>query len=134
MHFPSEKDDWKTFEKNNVTTAPNILYCEKYILLMFQTKLKLLKTNYLLMIPNGKVWHYLAVKELLPLLKWITPWWFLLSELSSFFCRWEKNSNHIKKYVKIFNMRIFNVITPSEDTKVLEFNQCQRSDTAPFII
>ena len=69
MHFPSEKDDWKTFEKNNVTTASNILYCEKYILLMFQTKLKLLKTNYLLMIPNGKVWHYLAVKELLPLLK-----------------------------------------------------------------
>ena len=33
MNFPSEKDDWKFFEKNNVTIAPNVLYAkkEKYI-------------------------------------------------------------------------------------------------------
>ena len=26
---PSEKNDWKKFEKNNVTTAVNILYAKK---------------------------------------------------------------------------------------------------------
>ena len=38
INFPSEKDDWKNFEKNNVTIALNILSAkkEKNILLMFQ--------------------------------------------------------------------------------------------------
>ena len=37
MNFPSEKDDWKKFEKNNGTIALNVLYAkkEKYILLIF---------------------------------------------------------------------------------------------------
>ena len=26
INFPSQKDDWKKFEKNNVTIAHNILY------------------------------------------------------------------------------------------------------------
>ena len=29
MNFPSEKDDWKKFEKNNVTIAVNALYAIK---------------------------------------------------------------------------------------------------------
>ena len=29
MKFPSEKDDQKKFEKNNVTVALNILYAKK---------------------------------------------------------------------------------------------------------
>ena len=29
INFPSEKDDWKTFEKNNVTIAFNVLYAKK---------------------------------------------------------------------------------------------------------
>ena len=32
------------------------------------------------------------------------------------------------------NKDFFNVIMPFEDTKILEFNQCQKSDKAPFII
>ena len=38
INFPSEKDDWKKIEKNDVTIALNVLYAkkEKYILLMFQ--------------------------------------------------------------------------------------------------
>ena len=28
IHFPSEKDDWKKFEKNNVTITLNVLYAE----------------------------------------------------------------------------------------------------------
>ena len=29
INFQSEKDDWRTFEKNNVTTAVNVLYAKK---------------------------------------------------------------------------------------------------------
>ena len=29
INFPSEKDDWKKFEKNNVTIALNVLYVKK---------------------------------------------------------------------------------------------------------
>ena len=29
--FPSEKDDWKKIEKNNVTFALNVLHAKKYI-------------------------------------------------------------------------------------------------------
>ena len=29
INFPSEKDDWKKFEKNNLTIALNILYTKK---------------------------------------------------------------------------------------------------------
>ena len=29
INFPPEKDDWKKFEKNNVTIALNILYAKK---------------------------------------------------------------------------------------------------------
>ena len=37
INLPSEKDNWKKFEKNNVTIALNVLYAKKkiYILLMF---------------------------------------------------------------------------------------------------
>ena len=29
ISFPSQKDDWKKFEKNNVTIALNILYAKR---------------------------------------------------------------------------------------------------------
>ena len=29
INFPSEKDDWKIFEKNNVTIALNVFYAKK---------------------------------------------------------------------------------------------------------
>ena len=29
IYFPSKKDDWKKFEKNNVTIALNVLYAKK---------------------------------------------------------------------------------------------------------
>ena len=39
INFPSEKDDWKKIEKNNVTIALNVFYVnkrKKYTLCMFQ--------------------------------------------------------------------------------------------------
>ena len=44
------------------------------------------------------------------------------------------NLNRIKDYVKIKIFEIFNIIRPSEDTKILEFNQYQKSDKAPLIV
>ena len=32
------------------------------------------------------------------------------------------------------NKDLCNVVMPSEDSKILEFNQCQNFDKAPFII
>ena len=47
INFQSEKDDWRTFEKNNVTTAVNVLYAkkEKNILLMFQNIIHIVKNK-----------------------------------------------------------------------------------------
>ena len=39
INFPSEKDDWKKIEKNNVTVALNVLYVnkrKKHTLYIFQ--------------------------------------------------------------------------------------------------
>ena len=40
--------------------------------------------------------------------------------------------NHIKKVCE--NKDFCNVIIPSQDTKILEFNQYQKSDKGPFVI
>ena len=55
----------------------------------------------------------------------------LLFELSSFI--WNKNKFESReKMCKKKN--ICNIVMPSEDTKMLEFNQYHKSDKAPFII
>ena len=74
------------------------------------------------MIPNGEGWHYIAVEELLELLREITSKYHGLLEQ-------KKNLNHINRYRKT---KIF--VMPSEGNKILKFNQYQRSDKAPFII
>ena len=47
INYPSEKDDWKKIEKNNVTIALNVLYAkkEKYILLMLQNIPQIIKNK-----------------------------------------------------------------------------------------
>ena len=60
-----------------------------------------------------------------------TPRSFLLSELSSFFRDRNKGESHKKVYE---NKDFCNLVMPSEDNKVLEFNQNKKSDKAPFTI
>ena len=45
ISVPSEKNDWKKFEKNNVSIAFNVLYVkkEKYTLLVFQNITQIMK-------------------------------------------------------------------------------------------
>ena len=57
IRFSSEKDDWKKFEKNNVTIAFNVLYGKKEVYpayVFFNSNRE--KQVILLMIPNGEGW------------------------------------------------------------------------------
>ena len=56
---------------------------------------------------------------------------FLMSESPSFFRNRKKLESH-KKVIK--NKDFCNVTMSSEDTKILEFKQYQKSDKAPCII
>ena len=79
-------------------------------------------------------WHYLAVKKLSALLRGITSKHYgdfhSLNHLFSFGTK-NKLESHKRAYE---NKDLCNVIMSFEDTKILEFNQYQKSDKAPFII
>ena len=89
-------------------------------------------------------WQYLAVKKLSALLRGPTSkndGGFWLSELSSF----SKNKKHclhslrtrnnLESHSRAYeNKDFYNPIMPSEGTKILELNQYQKSDKAPFIV
>ena len=76
------------------------------------------------MISNGeKLWHYLALKKLSPLLRGITSKYYddfyCLNCLHSF-----RTKNKLEAHKKLCENKDFlNAIMPSEDTKLLEFNQ-----------
>ena len=60
------KYGWKRFEKNNATIALNVLCVKKeeiYPVYVSKHNSNREKQFVLLMIPNGEVWHYLAVKN-----------------------------------------------------------------------
>ena len=86
-----------------------------------------------LMIPNGEGWHYLAVKRLSALLREVTSKHHHLNYLNCLhsFATENKRESH-KKLCE--DKDFCYVIIPSEDTKILKFNQYQKSDKAPFVI
>ena len=77
INFPAAKKDWNKFEVNNKNVALNVLYVPfntKKIEIAYKSKYNLIKDKQiiLLMISNGKNWHYLAVKSLSRLLRGIS--------------------------------------------------------------
>ena len=73
----SGRRDWKKFELNNKSIAVDILfvpYNTGKIRLTYKSKHSFKRENQvtLLMITDGKKWHYLAVKSLPALLRGIT--------------------------------------------------------------
>ena len=79
-------------------------------------------------------WHYLAVKKLSALLRGITSKYhgdfYCLNCFHSF-----TTKNKLQSHIRVCENKDFcNIIMPSEDTKILEFNQYPKSDKAPFII
>ena len=136
IHYPSEKDHWTNFEKNIVTIAHNIMFCmlkkKKHILLMFQNLTQIVKNKFSNR-EKGR-WHYLAVKKLSALLRGVTS-----KHYGDFYCLNCFNSfgtkNKLQSHKRVCENKDFcNIIMPSEDTKILQFNQYQKSDKAPFII
>ena len=68
-------------------------------------------------------WHYLAVKKLLGLLREITSKYY-----SGFYClnclHSFRTKSKLDSHKKVCENKDFrNIIMPSEDTKILEFNQ-----------
>ena len=86
------------------------------------------------MITNEEWWDYFVPKTLLALLIGITS-----KYKSDFYCL---NFLHsIRTKIKLEshkkaceNKDLFNIVMPSEDTKILQSNQYQKSDKASFII
>ena len=83
---------------------------------------------------EGRLWYYLAVKKLSPLLREIT------SKNSGVLCCLNdhhsfRTKNKLESHKMVCENKDFcNIILPFEDTEILEFNQYQKSDKAPFII
>ena len=73
INFPSRKEDWKKFEQNNKEIASNIIFAphnKKEINIVYKSKHNPKRKNQviLLMITDGKRWHYLTVRILSALL------------------------------------------------------------------
>ena len=86
------------------------------------------------MIPNEEERHYIAIKSLTALLRRITPKrhgdFYFLNCLHSF-----ATENKTESHKKVCENKDFcNVVMSSEDNKILELNQYQKLDKAPFTI
>ena len=86
------------------------------------------------MIPDGKIWYYLAVKLLSALFRGITSnnngdfYW--LNCFHSY-----RTENKLKKHEKVCNDHdYFYVEMSNEDNKILKCNYGEKSLKAPFII
>ena len=121
----------KNLKKNNPKIALNVLYAKNpdYVS-NYNSKREEQVT--LLLIPNKKGWQYIAVKKPSALLRGTT------SKHSSDYCYLNyfhsfRTKSKLESHKKVCEIRNFcNVVIPSEDTKILEFNQYCKSDKAPF--
>ena len=139
INFPATKKDWNRFEVNNKNVALNILYVPfktKKIEIAYKSKCNLVRDNQviLLMISNGKNWHYLAVKSLSRLLRCITS-----NHDGDHYClncfhsyRTENKLNVHKKVCE--NHNYCKIEMPSNDNNFIRYNQGEKSLKLPFVI
>ena len=127
------------FESNNTSITLNILYVPhntEKICHAYKSKYKLTRKNQviLLMITDGKKWHYLAVKSLSKLLNRITS-----DHNGDFYClncfRAYTTKNKLETHKKVCENHDYCCIEmPNEDNKILKYNHGEKSMKAPFII
>ena len=118
-------------------TEKLIMFCilkkKKYILLILQ-KINREKQVILLIISNEEGWHNIAVKKLSALIRGIMSThhsdFYCLNCLHSFATENKRESR--KKVCE--NKDFCNVVMPSEETKILEFNQYKKFDKAPDLL
>ena len=127
----------KILRKNNLTIALNVLYAQKekiYQAYVSKHNSNCEKQVIFKMITSGERWHYLAVKKLSALLIGITSKhkgnFYCLNYFHSF-----RTKNKLESHKKVCeNKNFLNIVIPSENTKIQEFNQYQKSDKTPFIV
>ena len=88
----------------------------------------------LLMITDGKKWHYLAVKSLSALFRGITSKHVGDVYYLNCFCSY-RTENKLKKHEKVCENHDYCYVEISEkDNKILKYNYGEKSVKAPFII
>ena len=134
INFPANKKDWNRFEVNNKNVALNILYVlfkTKKIEMAYKSKYNLVRDNQviLLMISNGKNWHYLAVKSLSRVLRGIASNhdgdYYCLNCVHSY--RTENKLNVHKKVCE--NRNYCKIQMPSNDNNFIKYNPDLSSTT-----
>ena len=126
-------------DKFSKSIAINILFVPhntKEIRLACKSKYNFKRKNQLilLMITNGKIWHYLAVKSLSKLLRGITS-----NHVGDFYClncfHSYSTENKLKKHEKVCNDHDYCYVEmPNEDNKILKYNYGEKSLKVPAII
>ena len=135
IDFPSTGKHWKKFELNNESIALNILYVPHKtgkIHLAYKSKHNLTREKQviLLMITDAEKWHYTAVTRLPGLLRGITG-----NNHGDFYCLVVFTHTELEKHKKICeNHDYCHVEMPNEDSKIIKYNQGEKSIKSPFII
>ena len=139
IDFPAGPKEWKKFEQNNKTIPLNlsyILHNTKTIRVAYRSEHnnKRKKQVILLMITNGKKWHYLAVTNLSALLHENSS-----NHEGDFSCLKSFNSyitkSKLKKHEEIFNNHgSCPIEAPKWVEKILKYNPAEKSLEAPFAI
>ena len=139
INFPSHKEDWNTFEKNNRSIALNILYVPyntKQIMPAYVSKYNYNKENQVnhLMITDDKKRHYLAIKSIPMLFRGITSKsngdFYCLDCFSSF-----RTKNARKIHVNVCKDNDYCYIEmPNGENNILKCNPGEKSMKIPFII
>ena len=127
IDFPSHSKYRKKFEQNNNRTALNILFVPRHteeIILAYKSKHNFNRENQviLLMITDGKKWHYLTVKSLSALLKGITS-----NHKVEFYCldcfHSYSTKENLQKHEKVCNNHDYCFVEmPNDDNKILKYN------------
>ena len=152
IEFSAGIKDWKRFEKNNKAVAFNILFVphnEKLINLAYKSKYNCKHKNQvvLLLIADGKKWHYTAlkgeptedgcnglIKSLSRLFRGITSNhdgdFYCLNCLHSF-----RTDNALKRHERLCDNNDYcNVEMPTQFNKTLKYNHGEKSLKTPFVI
>ena len=138
IDFPPTNKDWKKFELNN-EVALNILYIPhntKKIQLAYRSKYNLThnKQIILLMITDGRKWHYLVVNNLSRLLRRITS-----NHNADFYClncfHSYRTKNKLEAHKKIFeNHDYCHVEMPIKGNNTVKYNHGEKSIKMLFTI
>ena len=138
IEFPTTSKDWKKIELNN-KVASNILYVPhntKRIRVAYRSKYNVIHEEQiiLLMITDGKKWHYLTIKNLSGLLRGITSTHY--SDFHYLNCfRSYRTKSKLELHKKICEDRDYcHVEVPTKNNNIIEYNHGEKSMKVPFVI